>query len=259
MQLDRTDELTYKACCAALYEHDAIRFLLGDAWRPGGLPLTQEILAAASIGPGDKLLDVACAGADTASAVSELGASYFGVDLSLKSLSSGPEGRLAAAEAERLPFADARFDAVMVQCAFCTFANKPAVAQEMVRVLKPGGRLIIADVTLDCDDLPPELDSIFAAAACIADAQPMASYVSVVEQAGLRVSNTTDRADVTTKFLRSIDQKLFMVRIAQAVKAVDLGDLDIVAARRLLKLGMGMVERGELSYGYLIAAKAASV
>ncbi len=49
-----------------------------------------------------------------------------------------------------------------------------------------------------------------------------------------------------------------MVRVAQAVKAVDLGDLDVAEARRLLKLGLGMVERGELSYGYVIARRPAA-
>jgi len=59
------------------------------------------------------------------------------------------------------------------------------------------------------------------------------------------------------RFLSDIDRKLFIIRIAQAVKAVELDGIDIVEARRLLKLGMEMVERGELSYGYVIAEKTA--
>ncbi len=46
-----------------------------------------------------------------------------------------------------------------------------------------------------------------------------------------------------------------MVRVAQAVKAIDLRGLDVQEARRMLKLGLEMVERGELSYGFVVAEK----
>jgi arsenite methyltransferase len=250
------DALGYKACCAALYESDAVRYLLGDAMRPGGLVLTREVLETAGVSPGMKVLDVACGGGDSREAVEALGAAYFSVDLSVRNLARAGGG-VAAAEVERLPFADATLDAVLVQCAFCTFADKEAAALEMARVLKPGGRLLLADVTLDRETLPPELRSVFAAAACLADARPLESYAAYVSASGLRVVSRHDRPDAAKAFLRGIDQKLLLVRIAQAVKAVDLGGLDVVEARRLLKLGLDMVERGELSYCYLIAEKPA--
>ena len=252
------DVLGYKACCATLYESDAIRYLLGDSMRPGGLALTREILEAAGVGAGMRVLDVACGGGDSAEAVESLDAAYFGVDLGLKNLTRLNGGRAAAAEAERLPFRDSAFDAVLVQCAFCTFPDKTGAASEMARVLKPGGSLLLADVTLDCYSLPPELDSVFAAAVCLAEAQPLQSYQSHAEAAGLQNVTAQDRPDAASAFLRGIDQKLFMVRMAQAVKAVDLGGLDVAAARRMLKLGLGMVNRGELGYGYVIARKPAS-
>jgi SAM-dependent methyltransferase len=189
--------------------------------------------------------------------VEHLGAVYFGVDLGTTWLASAGSGRLATAEAERLPFRDAAFDFVLVQCAFCTFPDKPRAATELARVLKPGGRLLLADVTLDCERVPPELDSVFAAAACLADARPMASYTAYAEDAGLHVDLTRDCPEAAMRFLRDIDRKLFTVRIAQAVRAIDLGTIDIAEARRLLKVGMGMLERGELSYGFLIAGKTA--
>ena len=252
------DALGYKACCATLYESDAIRYLLGDAMRPGGLPLTREILEAASITPGMKVLDVACGSGDSRAAVEALGASYFGVDLGLRNLERASCGSVAAAEAERLPFGEAAFDAVLVQCAFCTFPDKPAAAAELARVLKPDGRLLMADVTLNCEELSRELSSVFAAAACLADARPLPSYEAYTRAAGLAVLKSEDRPDAARAFLRGIDQKLFMVRVAQAVKAIDLGDLDVAEARRMLKLGLGMVERGELSYGFVISEKPAS-
>ena len=253
------DALGYKACCATLYESDAIRYLLGDAMRPGGLALTREILEAASITQGAKVLDVACGSCDSRDAVEALGATFYGIDLGLRNLERAPDARIAMAEAERLPFDDAVFDAVLVQCAFCTFPDKTAAAAEFARVLEPGGHLLMADVTLDCDTLPPELSSVFTAAACLADARPLSSYKAYAAASGLQVDRSEDRPDAARAFLRGIDQKLFMVRVAQAVKAVDLGDLDIAEARRLLKLGLAMVDRGELSYGYLVAEKRVSL
>jgi arsenite methyltransferase len=249
------DQAGYKACCAALYSHEAVRYLLGDAMRPGGLALTREILEEASVGAGSKVLDVACGTCDSREAVEALGAVYYGVDLGRQNLLRAGKVYVAQADAEGLPFGEATFDAVLIQCAFCTFPDKQGAASEFARVLKHGGQLLIADVTLDCETVPPELRSVFAAAACLADARPMAAYEAIVRDAGLEVSTSRNRADAAMAFLRGIDQKLFLVRIAQAVKAVDLGDLDIGEARRLLKLGLGMVERGELSYGYLVARK----
>jgi SAM-dependent methyltransferase len=255
----RVDALGYKACCAALYESEAIRYLLGDAMRPGGLALTQEILKAASVAPGMRLLDVACGSGDCRTAVEELGASFYGIDLGLRNLTRASGGSVAVAEAERLPFGDAAFDAILVQCAFCTFPDKAAVLSEFARVLKLGGLLLLADVTLDCQTLAPELSSVFAAAACLADARPRREYEAFAQTGGLRVIRSEDRPDAARGFLRGIDQKLLLVRIAQAVKAIDLWDMDIAEARRLLKLGLGMVDRGELSYGYLVAEKPTSL
>jgi len=41
---------------------------------------------------------------------------------------------------EQLPLNDAEVDAIICECAFCTFPDKPGAAREFARVLKPGGR-----------------------------------------------------------------------------------------------------------------------
>lgn len=43
------------------------------------------------------------------------------------------------ADAEQLPHPDTTFDAVVIECALCTFTNKARAVTEMVRVLRPGG------------------------------------------------------------------------------------------------------------------------
>ncbi len=47
--------------------------------------------------------------------------------------------------AERLPFADGTFDGILVVDAFHHFHDQPPAVREMLRVLRPSGRLLIAE------------------------------------------------------------------------------------------------------------------
>jgi SAM-dependent methyltransferase len=54
-------------------------------------------------------------------------------------------GRLAWAEAENLPFADATFDACWSVGGFNYYSDHEATLREMTRVTKPGGPVVVAD------------------------------------------------------------------------------------------------------------------
>jgi ubiquinone/menaquinone biosynthesis C-methylase UbiE len=51
-------------------------------------------------------------------------------------------------EVERLPFADASFDVVISNGVIDLVPDKDAVFSEIARVLRPGGRMQVADVTI---------------------------------------------------------------------------------------------------------------
>jgi ubiquinone/menaquinone biosynthesis C-methylase UbiE len=112
----------------------------------------------AGVERGKEVLDVGCGTGVVALTAARLGAKTTGVDLTPELLARAREnGQIMGldvawqeADAEALPFADAKFDIVVSQFGHM-FAPRPEIAvKEMLRVLKPGG-------TIAFSTWPPEL------------------------------------------------------------------------------------------------------
>ncbi len=123
-----------------------------------------------SLGPvneGEAILDIGCgAGVDSLIAAGLVGpsGSVRGIDLVPEMLDRARKNaRLMEAEnveflegsAENLPFDDASFDVVVTNGVFNLVVDKAKALAEVLRVLKPGGRFMIADQVL-AGELPKE-------------------------------------------------------------------------------------------------------
>ncbi len=107
----------------------------------------------AGVRAGQAVLDVACGTGPVSITAARLGAKVTGLDLTPELLAQARESAPIAGlrdivwkegDAEALPFPDASFDVVLSQFGHM-FAPRPeTVTREMLRVLKPGGRIAIA-------------------------------------------------------------------------------------------------------------------
>jgi demethylmenaquinone methyltransferase/2-methoxy-6-polyprenyl-1,4-benzoquinol methylase len=105
----------------------------------------------ARVGPGTRALDVATGTGDLAIELAARGGDVVGSDFSPGMLerarSKAPGLTWEHADALALPYPDAAFDAATVGFGARNFSDLPRGLAEMVRVVKPGGRVVILEIT----------------------------------------------------------------------------------------------------------------
>ena len=113
------------------------------------LPLGPRLVEACAIAPGMRVLDVAAGTGNAAIPAAQTGADVTASDLTPELLEAGRKRaeaqgvslQWAEADAENLPFEDESFDVVMSSIG-CMFApHHQDVADELVRVCRPGGTI----------------------------------------------------------------------------------------------------------------------
>jgi arsenite methyltransferase len=153
-------------------------------------------LAFAALKPGDVVVDLGSgAGIDCFLAAGKVGEAghVIGVDMTHEMLDrarrnaaddgySNVEFRLG--EIENLPVADRTADMVISNCVINLSPDKPRVFSEALRVLKPGGRLMVSDLVL-AKPLPESVRrSVEAYVGCIAGAMLREDYLGAIRDAG---------------------------------------------------------------------------
>jgi ubiquinone/menaquinone biosynthesis C-methylase UbiE len=255
-----------KACCAATYGSDWARLLVGDSMHPGGVELTKRLGHRLELSSGSRVLDVASGRGASAFALSRsFGCKVTGVDLSSVCVEAarneafraglGNHVNFEIGDAESLPHHEDEFDAVICECAFCTFPDKSRAALEMARVLKPGGRLGLSDLVRR-GELPPALQTLAGWIACIADARPESAYVGYLESAGLRPDEVEIHDEALIGLIRQMRGRLLGARLMTRLRKVELPGTDLDQAMVMARAAESAVRSGLLGYVLITARKA---
>ena len=106
---------------------------------------------AAVVRPGDRVLDACCGTGDLAIAAAQAGGRVTGVDFSERMLErarrKAPELQWVQGDALALPFSDGSFEAATVGFGVRNLDDLEAGLAELRRVLRPGGRVGILEIT----------------------------------------------------------------------------------------------------------------
>ena len=107
---------------------------------PGGREATRSLLARAQLPAGATVLDMGAGAGETLALLRERGYDARGIDLDPRT------DAVERADLLQAPFPDAGFDAVISECAFFVSGDVPGALREARRLLKSGGKLLLADV-----------------------------------------------------------------------------------------------------------------
>jgi arsenite methyltransferase len=259
------DARELKTCCAAVYQSDWARLILGDSFHPGGLALTERLGTLLDLKPGKRLLDVAAGQGTSAIFLAQtFGCEVVGVDYGEGSVRKAAQAAEAAGvahlarfeqgDAEHLSVSAGAFDAILCECAFCTFLNKTAAASEFARVLRPGGQVGLSDLTR-AGEVPQNLQGLLAWIACIADAQPLECYASYLQGAGLTVDLIEPHNEALSHMMQEIRTRLLGAELLVKLKKIDLPTVDFEQAKALARAAAEAVKAGTFSYAIVTASK----
>lgn len=164
--------------------------------------------AFASLRAGEVVVDLGCGGGlDVFLAANKVGPTgkAIGIDMTPAMLERARKNAAVAdrgrpltnvefheARIDQLPLADASVDCVISNCVINLAPDKPAVFREIVRVLKPGGRLAVSDIALK-KPLPAEIaQDVMAYVGCIAGAILIEEYRRQLLEAGFAAVEIVD-------------------------------------------------------------------
>jgi SAM-dependent methyltransferase len=190
--------------CASAPDGEAVLAAIGyDAKTAAQVPEGANLglgcgnpLAYAGVQPGETVLDLGSgAGIDVFLAARETGPQgrVIGVDMTAAMIAKARENarkvqagnvEFRLGEIEHLPVADASVDVVISNCVINLSPEKPQVFREVLRVLKPGGRMLVSDLVLTRPITPEQQRSIDCYVGCVAGASQKQEYLDLMTAAG---------------------------------------------------------------------------
>ncbi len=154
--MTRADLDKQPAEVAAIFDRTATRYDFLNTLMTAGQDRywRRRVVAAVGARPGERVLDLAAGTGTSSAAFAAAGAQTVACDFSLGMLRVGTERqrgteriRFVAGDALRLPFADGVFDVATISFGLRNVADTVAALREMRRVTRPGGRLLVCEVS----------------------------------------------------------------------------------------------------------------
>lgn len=223
-----------EGCCVDFYQLPLAGYLLGESFHPGGLKLTRQLAQQLLIHRGSRVLDIASGrGASSLFLSDHYGCEQIALDLASENLKltqqkarkneTSSQLHAVQANAEQLPFEDSCFDAVICECALCTFDQSKSVLSEIKRVLKPGGRLGLSDVVLN-QPLPEALNNLLSRVFCISGARTTQEYGDMIADVGLIMLQQRRVDWVISEMAEQISQRATLLKSLSGEQEVIVPD-----------------------------------
>lgn len=132
---------------------------MSEGVRPGGILLTQRLLAYCNFQRGDIVVDLGCGTGTTVEYLWDVQKLYgIGVDISGNLLEQGKKRNvnlpLLQSAGENMPFWDCSVDGVLAECSLSVMLSPSKILSEINRILISGGKLGITDLYIkdeSCD------------------------------------------------------------------------------------------------------------
>ena len=128
-------------------------------------------------------------------------------------------------------------------------------ATQAARVRSCGGNPC-STVTSVMPTRPPELRTLAAWVACIADARPVAQYVDILTNAGLATVSIEQHDDAIAQMVEQIEARLTVLRMSAAGRLAAAG-VNVDTVLRYTALARQAVAEGLIGYCMLVAQKPA--
>ena len=167
-------------------------------FRPGGLELTQKAVDTANIKAGDKALDIGCGFGDSLKFLRDtFGLDTYGVDSAKAAVDKATElmgrDKVLCADASSLPFEDGSFQLVLMECVLTLIAEPEKALDEAVRVLSPGGTLIISGLSRASGD-----------ALCSEGCINISALRKALEERNMHIALLSDETEELKRFVAEI-------------------------------------------------------